>query len=299
MPALAVVCALCCTAADLRFHPAEGGAFQFDTGILNGTLRAEGRSIGLLPVTHVPSGATLARSMGLFSIYRVFSDGRRYGKGMWDWPSQAELSRNGAVAVRWPAAGDRPFEMRALYRWAGPGTLDIEVSVRPERDMHGFETFLAAYFGEQFTSSTVLVKGGQFMAAERDRGQWQMFPRNPDAVSLIRDGRWKIPPNPVDWAILPEFEQPVAVRRDPASGLTAVVMAPARDCFAIATPDQSDPHYSIYLSLFGRDVKKGETARARARLVMLSSPDEMQIRDLYRSYTRSGQHANGSGAPHH
>lgn len=274
---------LCFPSADLGFHPATGGAFHFDTGVLTGTLRSEGRSIGLLPVTHVSTGAVLARSMGLFGIYRVFSDGRRYGDGMWHWPSEAMLADDGAVTVRWPP-GDRPFEMHAVYRWSGPASLDIDISVRPEQDLQGFEAFLAAYFGEEFSSSTVMVKGGRFMAAVRDNGLWQMFPRNSDAVSLIRDGRWKIPPNPVDWAILPEFEQPVAVRRDPASGLTVVLMAPVQDCFAIATPHQTDSHYSLYLSLFGRDVKMGETARARARLVVLLTTEEGQVRDLYRSY---------------
>jgi hypothetical protein len=159
--------------------------------------------------------------------------------------------------------------------------------VRPDQDLRGFETFLAAYFGEQFTSSAVLAKGGRLLAADRESGAWQMFPRGPEAVSLIGDGRWKLPPNPVDWTIRPEFEQPVAVRRDPASGLAAVIMAPAQDCFAVATPQQEDTHYSIYFSLFGRDVKKGETARARARLVVLVAPEEKQIRELYRGYART------------
>jgi len=283
---LAAAGALCCAAADLRFHPAEGGAFQFDTGVLKGTLRAEGRSIGLLPVTHLPTGAVMARSMGLFGIYRVFSDGRRYGNGMWYFPSEATPAGDGAVTVRWPPAEDRPFQMQAVYRWSGAASLDIDISVRPEQDLHGFEAFLAAYLGEQFTNSSVLVKGGRLVAADRENGAWQMFPRGPEAVPLIRDGRWKIPPNPVDWVIRPEFEQPIAVRRDPASGLAAVIMAPAQDCFVIATPQQGDSHCSLYLSLFGRDVKKGETARARARLVVLVAPEEKEVRELYREYTR-------------
>jgi hypothetical protein len=284
--ALAAAAALRCAAADLRFHPAEGGAFDFDTGVLKGTLRNQGRSTGLLPVTHVPTGVALARSMGLFGIYRVFSDGRRYGNGMWSFPSEAALAAGGAVAVRWPPAADRPFEMRAVYRWAGPASLDIDISVRPGEDLHGFETFLAAYFGERFTSSAVLAKGGRFLAADRAGGAWQMFPRGPAAVPLIQDGRWKLPPNPVDWVVRPEFEQPVAVRRDPLSGLAALIMTPARDSFAIATPQQEDTHYSLYFSLFGRDLKKGETARARARLVVLNAPEEKQVRQLYRDYTR-------------
>lgn len=273
------------TAADLGFHPAEGGAFRFDTGVLKGTLRNEGRSIGLLPVVHVSTGIEMARSMGLFGVYRVFSDGRRYGNGMWSWPSEA-TEGGGAVAVRWPADADRPFEMQAVYRWAGPDTLDLAISVRPARELRGFETFLAAYFGERFNRASALVKGGRLLEADRARGAWQMFPRDKRAVALIRDGRWKLPPNPVDWAVRPEFEWPVAVRREP-QGLAAVIMAPARDCFAVAMPEQEDTHYSIYLSLFGRDLKKGARARARARLALVHSPGERQIRQMYRDYSRT------------
>lgn len=259
--------ALWCAAADLRFHPGEKNAFAFDTGVLKGQLRNEGRSIGLLPVTHVPSGAALAHSMGLFSVYRVFSNGQRYRDGMWDWPSKAKSTGDGAIEVIWPVAEGREFEMRAVYRLVAPNTLDLVITVRPGRDLRGFEAFLAAYFGEGLTTSAVLVEGGRFKAADRANGQWQMFPRSADAVSLIRDGRWKLPPHPVDWAILPEFE------------------APAQDCFAVATPEQGDSHRSIYLSLFGRDLDKDVTARARARLVILSSPDEDTVRKLYDSYT--------------
>jgi hypothetical protein len=274
--------ALACGAADLRFHSSGGGAFEFDTGVLKGTLRDKGRSIGLLPVTHVPTGASLASSMGLCSIYRVFSDGQRYGKGMWDFASEAKLDGSGAVEVSWAPAADRPYGMRALYRWAAPDALDVTVSATAQHDLHGFEAFLASYYGKQFINASVWAKGG-LKAAERVNGQWQMFPRNSGAVTLIRDGRWKHPPSPVDWAILPEFEVPVAVRRDPAS---AVLMSRAADCFAVATPDQTDSHYSSYLSLFGRDIRKGATARARVRLVILPAMDEGRIRGLYRGFVQ-------------
>jgi hypothetical protein len=276
--------ALASPAADLRFHPAEGGAFHFDTGVLKGTLRSEGRSIGLLPATHLESGSELARSMGLFGVYRVFSEGRRYGNGMWSWPSEARAASGGAVEVRWPAVEERPFEMRALYRWSGPAALDVEISVRPEEELRGFEAFLASYLGKTFTDSAVLTKDGRFTAADRASGAWQMFPRDAGAVARIRDGRWKIPPSPVDWVIRPEFEGPIAIRRDPASGVTVAFMAPAADCFAVSTPHEGETHFSLYMSLFGRDLKKGETARARARLVVLTSAQEEQLRELRRGY---------------
>jgi hypothetical protein len=50
--------------------------------------------------------------------------------------------------------------------------------------------------------------------------------------------------------------------------LAAVLMSPRKDCFAVFTPHQMEPHYSMYLSLFGRDLQVGEKAAARCRLVV-------------------------------
>lgn len=267
--------------ADLRFHPAPDGSFAFDTGILNGTFRQEGRSIGLLPVTHAPTGLSLATSMGLFGIYRVFANGKRYGTGMWYVPSEATLEADGSVTVKWPPADDRPFAITANYRWAAPNAFDIGLEVTASEDLLRFETFLAAYFGASFTSAKVLVKAGSLMAAEPANGKWQMFPRDAEAAKLIYDGRWKYPPNPVDWAQMPDFLRPIAIRTDPGAGLAAVILAPEGDCFAVATPDESDSHRSTYLSLFGLDLKRGASAKARARLLIVPSPDVGQLRDMY------------------
>jgi hypothetical protein len=61
-------------------------------------------------------------------------------------------------------------------------------------------------------------------------------------------------------------------------------MAPPEDCFAVLTPYGEEGHRSLYLSLFGRDLKPGETARARARLVVrngLADRDAITIYDAY------------------
>ena len=288
-PILSIVLLL--SAGDLRFQQGEGGEYRFDTGVLRGKLRAAGRSLGLSSVVHIPSGAALSRSMGLFSHYRVFSAGHRYGQGAWDWPSEATVRADGSVEVRWPAAADRPFEMWAVYRWAGPGMLDLETRVLPRVDLEGFEAFLASYLAEQFTQSLVYARADTgaegkptFLAAEKSQGVWQMFPRDGNVLALIHDGRWKIGPSPVEWAIRPLLAQPIGLRRDGASGMTAVLMSPPSDCFAVATPFQGEGHYSLYLSLFGRTIRAGETARARARLVITTSPGEDQVLSLFRAY---------------
>jgi len=255
----------------LAFSSSGTNGFTFDTGVLKGKLRAGGQSRGLSSVVHLPTGVTLDASMGLFGHYRVFSANHRYGTAAWDWPSRALLRPDGAVEVRWPAADDRPFELCAVYRWTAPNTLDLETSVQARTNLLKFESFLASYFAEGFTNSFVYARtNGQSQLIKPDPAlpTWQAFPRDDQAVSLIQDGRWTFPPSPVEWAIRPRFVCPLGVRRCPASDLHALIMAPAQDCFAVLTPVETEGHRSMYLSLFGQDLKPGQTARARARLVI-------------------------------
>lgn len=289
-----ILCASSAAPADrsrLRFTPAGTGEFTFDTGLLSGKLRAEGKSVGLLPVVHIPSGATLTRSMGFAGHYRVFSTNKRYGPGAWYWPSEAKLAGDGSVETHWSADAERPFDMWAVYRWVAPGTLDVETRVLSSTDILDFEVFEAQYFSEGFSESLVYARGGPegkpaFIPAEQSAGVWQMFPRDGEAVKMIRDGRWKIPPSPVDWVIRPVLEQPVGIRRHRGSGLAIVMMAPPEDCFAVSTPHQAEGHYSMYFSLFGRTLKAGEPARARVRIMLMTAPTDKEVLDAYKAYLR-------------
>jgi hypothetical protein len=268
----------------LQFTELEDGSYSFNTGVLSGKLRHEGKSVGLLPVTWVATGEVLTRSMGFAGHYRVFSGSQRFGAGAWYWPSSSKLLADGSVEVNWPVADDRPFELSAVYRWSGRAMLDVETRVRPRTDLPDFESFVAFYFNDTFSESSVLGHG-KLMAAEQAEGAWQMFPRDAAAVRLIQDGRWKAPPNTVDWTIRPQFAHPVGVRRAAASGITALMMC--RDCFAVSTPHQAEGHYSMYLSLFGRTIRQGETAASHARLILLPSATPAEMVRLYEQFSRT------------
>ena len=280
----------------LSFVPSAGGEFTFDTGVLRGKLRPNGKARGLASVVHIPSGVMLDRGdtgYGLFSHYRVFTTNQRYGGGAWDWPSTANAAADGSVEVDWAPQPGRPFSMRAVYRWVAPDTLDLVTSVTAQSDLRGFESFLASYFSERFTNALAYVSGlppesgkAEFLPADKALGTWLMFPREAAVLALIQDGRWKIEPNPVAWVIQRSLAQPIAVRRDPASGVTAALMAPAADCFTVAMPFQTEGHYSVYLSLFGRDVKAGETARAQARLQISGQFSQSGIVESHQALSR-------------
>ncbi len=279
--------------AELAFKEAGNGTYRFDTGVLRGVLRSENRSVGLLSLEHIPSGTRLdGNDYGILSHYRVFTAKHRYGNGAWDWPSTSRLNPDGTVEVHWPSAKDRPFELKALYRLTAPDTVDLTTSVTAKADLKAFESFVASYFMEDFPAASVYVKGEAgtpvFCTTEQEKGIWQAFPREHTALSILQDGRWRMEPNPVEWIIRDEAPQPLALRRNSKTGVCAIIMAPPEDCFAVMTPYAGEGHRSLYLSLFGCDIKTGETARARARLIVRNALTEEDVAKLYQSYQKEG-----------
>jgi hypothetical protein len=279
------------TSPKITITPDGKGGYTFDTGVLRGTMCPNGRLQGLTSVTHVPSGARLDRSMGILSFYRVFTTGKRYGAGAWDWPATATLLAGATVQVSSPETADRPFATCATYRWKDPQTLDVETAVTAHKDLAGFESFLASYFDAAFPSPFVYVSenpeaGGKpgLLLAKKSFGDWQMFPRDPQAVPIIQDGRWNLEPNPVNWTIMPRLNAPLCLRRGAAGGLAMIVMAPPEDCFAVATPCEGEAHYSLYLSRFGRDIKAGQTVKARTRFTITSGASDEQVIAMYQRY---------------
>jgi hypothetical protein len=277
--------ALAC-AAEPAFTP-SGGEFRFDTGALRGTLRGGGQSIGLVPVTDASTTAAVARFKGLLSPYRLLTADRRFGDGAWDWASTAALQPDGSVRVEWKADAGHPLDMTGVYRWASSNALDLAIAVRPREELKTFEVFVASYF-EGFPSASAWAGGaGGFIEAARADAAWHMFPRDDDAATLIRDGRWTLPPHSVEWAIRPAYAGALAVRRDAKTGLAALVMSPTSDCFAVAMPYGEESHRSLYVSLLGRDLAAGESATARVRLVVGHRISDGEAVKMYVDYRRA------------
>jgi hypothetical protein len=279
-------------AADLRFVSQEDG-FTFNTGLLRGALRQGGQSLGLKPVVDAASGGDVAGNYGILSHYRLLDDQNRYGHAAWDWASQTRLGDDGAAETRWTADDAHPFDLVAHYRWAAPNTVDLTTQVTARRNLTRIEIFLASYFNGLDTSQVYVqqssAEGGQagWMPAVQAHGPWQMFPRDEQAVKTIRDGRWTRPPSPVEWQIMPTLAAPLALRRNEQTGLTAVIMTPPADCFAVSTPYSGEGHRSLYFSLFGCDLTNGQTAAARTRLIIGPSITDAQAVALYQDYLKA------------
>ena len=267
-------------------------SLNFDTGVLKGALGEGGKSFGLRPVVHIPSGVQIAGQFGILSPYRMLTANARFGTAAWEWASKLELLADGAARVHWSPDEEHPLEMTGVYRWTRDDTLDLELTVKPQRDLRRFELFLASYF-HGFPVSLAYVRqpgsasgAGRFMEAVKAGGDWQTFPRDDAAAAIYGDGRWSRPPNPVKWQMMPRMAAPLALRRDANSGLSAVLMSRPHDCFAVSMPYGEESHRSVYLSLFGRDLKGAEEASAAARLVIGKDITDDRALELYRAYLK-------------
>ena len=283
-PLIIVVCVGACLLSAAEPQDAErlsfAEAFPFDTGVLRGVLRKDGRSKGLTDVIDVGTATPIAGMYGIFSHYRLLDDRARYGTAGWEWKSEAKPLADGAVQVAWTADDAHPLDMKATYRWTRADTLDLVTEVTAKKDLKGLEVFLASYFAG-FEQSSVFSKDG-LVAAEKGGGDWQAWVRDDAAAKLLNDGRWKRPPNPVDWVIKGALGGAMGIRRDAKTGLVALIMAAKDDCFAVLTPYGEEGHRSMYLSLFGKDFKAGQAAAARTRLVIGRGISDVEAQLQYR-----------------
>lgn len=275
----------------LRFTQGEDGSYYFNTGLIKGVLRLEGKSSGLFPVTYIPDSAAISAGEGLYNHYRVFTNGKRYGYGARRWPSTSELHSDGSVEVIWPETPDRPFELRAIYRLVTQNSIDLVTIVKSNTRLETFEVFLASYFDPGFLDSQVYatadsfgMQNMKFVSADRELGDWLAFPRDAVAVQVIGDGRWEFEPHPLEWTMMPYLDIPIAFRRNPLSGLSVIMMAKRADCFGIYTPYGEEKHFSSYLSLFGYNLEEGETASTHARLVILKNPTEEDMLEIAETF---------------
>ncbi len=282
---------------ELVFKPAGEGLYDFNTGAFQGRLKVDGKYQGIYPMVHLDSKMELVHAPGVFSFYRVLGRNERWGDAARDWPTQTRPLKDGAVEVHWPPAPDHPVEITGIYRWKRPDTLDLEIAFTPQREIAECELFMSSYFTKTFRASVYLRGSGDEPArwvpvdrTPRSTRQYVMFPRDEAAVKRIQDGRWKIGSSPVDWEIERSMAAALILRRDTRQGLTAVVMSPPGDCFAVASPwnpatPEAAGYRSIYLSLLGRDLRAGETARARCRLVIAKLTDQEALQ-RYQDYLR-------------
>jgi hypothetical protein len=287
---------------ELKFRTEGEGAFVFDTGAVRGKLVAGPQSHGIISLVDVKTGKELTAGhaeYGVFSFYRLLYTDGRWGHSGWEMPKQGKLTDDGALQISWPSKEEHPVELTAIYRWTKADTLDLEISAKPGKDAPKFEVFLASYFNAD-SQADVYVKPGlhvrgkpAFAATEVSPvtlGTYLAFPRDRVAAQMFLDGRWDKEPNPVQWSITRYMAGPVAVQRDQKARISTVLMARPEDCFGIDMPYNMTPpdgvaaHHSTYFSLFGKDVKAGETVKARLRLIVGEDLKAEKVLEAYKGF---------------
>lgn len=289
-------------AGRLAFKQASEGEYAFDTGRLTGRLVCQKDAASIVSLADSESGVEITgghEKYGLLSYYRLLSPDHRYGGVLWDMPKQATLLPGGAVRIDWPAASGCPLALSAVYRWVAPDTLDVETIVSPQRDLPKFEVFIGSYFNAdtrcyvylnpprspQGPASFLSADGSPMLA-----GTYLAFPRDLEHARLVFDGRWEQGQHPVQWSVSRYLGGALALRQDDKHGLTAALMSKPEDCAVIycsynAPPDDGVArHYSTYLGLFGRDLKKGEAAKTTSRLVVLKGTNQEEAVKRYRAF---------------
>ncbi|HOA75382.1 MAG TPA: hypothetical protein PL151_00020 [Phycisphaerae bacterium] len=291
---------------DLAFKSGKPGEFTFDTGRFTGRLVAGEKAQGLVSLIDKASGVELAKGRpeyGIFSFYRLVSSNRRWGGVMWEWPKSATLLPDGGVRIEWPAVAEgddvHPADITGTYRWTAPDTLDVEATIKPHTEIPRLELFIGSYFkkdtrGHVYLAPTRHAPGKPTMVpvdvTPLTVGTYLAFPRDLAAAQLVFDGRWELGLHPVHWSVTRYMAGPLAVRHDAHTNTSLAIMSRPIDCSTLycsynqEPPDGIAGHYSTYLSLFGRDVKSGETARAVMRLVVRKNESPADAVVIYEKY---------------
>ena len=284
----------------LSFEAVGDRLFDFNTGTVKGTLRANGKYQGISSLIDVATGKQLTRSAGIFSYYRALSTDQRWGGDARDWPMTAVLLSDGAVQIDWPAHEDHPFEMTATYRWTSPTTLDLETVVRVQQSMPRFEIFLSSYFDLNFKAIAYAQPmrpadgPAEFVMADVNplvRGSYLAFPSSSQTAQMFFDRRWAPENGLVPWALTSVLGVPLAIKRDVDSDITFALMSRAEDCFALSMSYNMEPplddianHGSVYMSLLGKDIEAGASERAQLRLVVERNLSNQGALKLYEQY---------------
>jgi hypothetical protein len=277
--------------ANLAFTEDGQGNLVFNTGVVKGSLKKDGTGDFFRPISFIDPAVPMDNNKGLLVPYRFLTPQKRFGFGSWEWPRTGKILAGGAAELAWAETADRPFHFTATYVWKAVDTLDFTVAFTPSVDLDKFELFVGSYF-KQFKKAVVYVKDAGdgkpgFVDTPKEKGGAQLFPRGEDVMPIIKDGRWKHPPYPNNWTFRQAFQAPLGIKSEPNSGVAVVIMAPPEDCFAVSMFEQNSGLGCYYLSLFGKDVKKGQTLIGHARMVFGKNITNDQALKKYQEYLKN------------
>lgn len=269
--------------------------FRFNTSELSGVFVAQDASDYSFPVARHglrqirfkitdedvhPEG--FRARQGHLNLYRLYAGEKSLGSLRDELPAVEQL--DDGARLTWPATGVRAARVEATWRLTGPAQIDLEIKVTATRDMEKVEILPAVYCPPLMEKYVCLEREGLHVgvpapppAEGEGPNDYPYFPlseidRQAQLLSgrLTSDWKWLTalqPENaalPITWSNNGTTE--ILLMGDPES--TSAVSATPR-------PNSPEPkawsslerHSALYLSLFCRDLKAGQSLTSHTRLV--------------------------------
>lgn len=259
---------------------ASEGQLQFETTVLRGVLRADGRHHSISELVYKPTDTRVDSGM-MLAPYRLLARSAWMGEAR-AMPHRVNPTEDG-IEIIWDASLNHQVTLGMRITFPDPHLIDTTIDVTGHAFYPDYEVFLSAYFrqgfrsgayvrpamGESPTTAIQLQPEGNPLFRE----MYLAFPRDEQAAHIITDGRWQRGRHHTRFLPARYYGLPLGFYGQTGGALDVLFMGTPEDVFAVnmaylaADPeDQVGQHNSLYLSLFGRDLHPGERWRTRVRL---------------------------------
>jgi hypothetical protein len=243
---------------------------------------------GVIELVTGPDHPDAVRNHFLMNLYRLFSAGKCWTIPRQE-PFESQRTETGLI-LDWKPTATLPVAMRATYEIQNDGAdLDLTIQVKAEQNLPAFELLTSSYFHLDYEPHCVLalpdhehsIKPQLWKVEDHPylHGLYTHIKRDEKAIATRLDGRWNKPDGS---SIAPashgaDYAWPVTVMSNPhlknASGKNGIFIVQSAEraaCDSVLMTYRGDPqhdhianHNATYLSLFCRDLTKGEAAEVK------------------------------------
>lgn len=285
----------------------DGDSFTFETDLMRGTIRLDGRYHGVTQLTDKRTGKqVIDPRYSALNFFKLMSVNLVMGE-----PRGMERTIQSAahwVEVKWAATPSHQGELTARYEVVAPNAIDLTLTVRSNGTYRDYEVFMPSYFDKNFRPYVYLQKRDYSSNRDRQsaelvlvrynpvfRGTVVVFPRDAHVAGLCIDGRWdrsEWDRPTVQMCPMRPYARCLALLTDEQKQLGIVLMSRPGDCYAISTRYHADEEanrltsYSAFdLSLFGDDMIPGYERTVKVRLALTPLDDALsEPLDMYQAF---------------
>lgn len=288
----------------------EKKELEFSLERISGTLNCDinkqhGKSHHFSNVIHKPTGLKISpdgdrmAGTGMLNFFRVLIEGAYLTELRFEEPL-LEPTEDG-ITFTWMPTIRRHVKVKIKFTFRQPNIIDMDMWVETLTNYPGFEILLSAYMAPGFESGVYVAKE-EFGAIEAEQirlvdqpmihGIWPFFPRDEAGANLLTDGRhqkgrwfWRM-------AIGRRYAMPLAFFSK--NKVDAILMGRPEDVYAVGATYKGDAenddvagHRSLYLSLFGENLKAGEGRHTQMRMIIDDfGSDAEKHKELFRSFLK-------------